>query len=49
MMHETRVYRTDSEEEQWEDESDEEGLLGKRKASPSPEPEKKKVCLHPST
>ena len=49
MMHETRVYRTDSEEEQWEDESDEEGLLGKWKASPSSEPEKKKICLRSST
>ena len=30
------------------DEDDEEELLGKRKASPSPEPEKKKTCRRPS-
>ena len=38
----------DSEAEERADEGDEEGLLGKRKASPSPEPERKKICCRPS-
>ena len=39
----------ESEVEDLEEESEEEELLGKRKASPLPEPEKKKICLRPST
>ena len=39
----------ESEVEELEEESEEEELLGKQKASLSPEPEKKKICLRPST
>ena len=56
-MQEEEIYKTDSEVEEWVNEDDEEGevdedneeeLLGKRKASPSPEPERKKTCRRPS-
>ncbi|KAG2214974.1 hypothetical protein INT45_008125 [Circinella minor] len=59
-MQEEEIYQTDSKVEEWVDEDDEgdegdkedkegeEELLGKRKASPSPEPERKKICCRPS-
>ncbi|KAG2215599.1 hypothetical protein INT45_013957 [Circinella minor] len=59
-MQEEEIYQTDSEVGEWVDEDDEEDdgdkedeegeeeLLGKRKASLSPEPERKKICCCPS-
>ena len=46
------VDEVDEDDEEGEDDGDdgedEEELLGKRKASPSPEPERKKICRRPS-